>query len=142
MSVRAGPAGDIEPRSLWRRNVDGVLVKVLDRAEGFVRAEGSPQHVWHGEFRRAHTALYDRPGARSQFSMYCANLAEFRMYWNPATGKLIARSLVCARAFRLPPDIVTVGVYCAPFSPEEFLRDLDSCIALHERTSARQAAAR
>lgn len=139
MSTKPGPAADIEPRSLWR-NRDGAIVRVRDRADGYVRAEGG-DFVWHRSFRETHAPLYDRPDARSQFSMCTANLAEFRMYWNPNTGKLIARSMICARAFKIPAGVVTIGVYCAPFDPDDFLSDLDSCITAYERIAARHAAA-
>lgn len=139
MSTKPGPAADIEPRSLWRRRDDGALVRVRDRADGYVRPD-SGEFVWHSGFRAMHVPLYDRPDARSQFSMCCANLAEFRMLWNPATGKLIARSVICKREFRIPAGVVPIGVYCAPFDPEYFLSDLDSCITLYERyTAALQA---
>lgn len=141
MSTKPGPAADIEPRSYWRRRDDRALVRVRDRADGYVRLERG-EFMWHDAFRLVHAALYDRSAMRSQFAMCCSNLAEFRVYWHPERSKIIARSLVCARAFKIPAGVVEVGVYCSPFSPEDFLDDLDSCIALHERsTTARQAAA-
>lgn len=115
---------------------------VMHRTQDYVQlAPVESRQLYHRAFRAAHTPLYDRPDARSQFSMCCANLAEFRMYWDPPTGKLIARSVICARAFKVPPSVIAIGVYCAPFDPEDFLNDLDSSITAYERIASRHAAA-
>lgn len=138
MSDHANAAADILPRSIWEAQ-DGERVRVLDTGGGYVayvKANGAARHVHHRTFRREFQPLYDRRAVKSQFSMSCANLAEFRAYWTPGARKMVARSVSCQREFRIPADAILIGLYAHPFNADQFLADLDCVIATHERQQA------
>lgn len=141
MSDHANPASDILPRSVWM-DADDVRVIVLSTAGGYVRfhALGAPVLMHHFAFRRLYQPLYDRRAMKSQFSMTCANLGEFRAYWFGDPGRFLARSVSCQRKFAIPANAVEIGLYAAPFNPDAFLADLDCTLATLDRQSARATA--
>ena len=143
MSDHANPAADILPRSIWEAQ-DGERGRVLGTAGGYVRyrlGDAAAMVAHHLTFRRAFALIYDRRAVKSQFSMSCANLAEFRAYWTPGARKLVARSVSCQREFRIPADAILVGLYAHPFNADAFLADLDCVLANLERQQAGRVAA-
>ena len=110
----------------------------------------------HLAFRRAYTLLYrrgaepdldptepwrySRRAFKSQFSMTCANLAEFRAYWIGDPLRFLARSLICERQFRVPGGAIEIGVYERGIDPETFLADLDCVLLTHDIKRALAAA--
>lgn len=142
MSDHANPAADILPRSVWDGR--GSRVRILATAGGYVRyvrLEGPPSMlVHHLAFRREFAPRYNRRAMKSQFSMSCSNLAEFRAYWIGDPERFLARSVACQRAFRIPAGAVEIGVYAHPFNPDAFLADLDCVIATIDNQARRSAA--
>lgn len=124
----------IPPGSTWGDG-EGRLAVVLQAAAGFVsfvlrgpaiaRAHVEREAAFQARFR----PLYNRPRVRSQFSMSCANLGEFRVYWLPEHRTIMARSISCRRRFTVPDSAIMVGVYSAPCAAAQFLEDLDDVIA-------------
>lgn len=142
MTDHANPAADILPRSVWEAK-DGERIRVLDTGGGYVayvKANGAARHVHHSTFRREYQPLYDRRAVKSQFSMTCSNLAEFKAYWLPGERKLVARSVSCQREFRVPAEAVLIGHYAHGIDAEAFLKDLD-CVISQLAAQARRSAA-
>ncbi len=128
---------EIPPGSTWNDG-EGRLAVVRQAAAGFVsfilRGRVKPlvdlvETEREADFQRRFRPLYDRAKVRSQFSMSCANLGEFRVYWLPAHRTIMCRSISIRRRFTVPEDAVLVGVYCAPCPAADFLEDLDNVIA-------------
>lgn len=77
---------------------------------------------------------------RAQFLVSLCNLQSFHAFWEPYAEKLLARSTkrTVAEAYQpsrgrggaVPASAVYVGTYTTPFSPDQFLEDLDDHIAL------------
>lgn len=131
MADLANPAADIAPGSVWLAIGSSRPVTVVSTAGGHVRFRSGDyvEITHHHHFRFSFRAVYDRRQVRSQFSMSCANLGEFSVYWLPSHRRIIARSCSCSRRFTVPPGAVHVGVYSHPFAAEDFLEDLDAAIA-------------
>ena len=130
MADLSNPASDIAHGSMWEAIGSSRRVAVISTAAGHVRYEqdGATVVAHHHLFRFSFRPLYDRRQVKSQFSMSCANLGEFSVYWLPSHRRIIARSCSCSRRFAIPPGAVHVGVYSHPFAAEDFLEDLDSTI--------------
>lgn len=129
---------DIAPRSLWIDDGGG-LAQVLTAAARHVSyrlvgpirpllaglVQSSPEDASRARYRPP----YDRAQVRSQFTMSCANLGAFRVYWMPARRRIVARSESCTRQFAIPDGAILVGVYSSPCPPRTFFDDLDELIA-------------
>ncbi len=144
MSDRENAASDIAQGSAWNSVQRVDRATVLSTGGGYVRyslaSDRAPRVLHHVTFRALYEPLFDRRQVRSQFSMTCANLAEFDVFWNPMKRKIIARSVTCSRRFALPAGVVKVGTYSSPFSAEDFLNDLDCLLATNDHPPALAAA--
>lgn len=131
MADLSNPASDIVAGSVWEAIGSTRRATVIGTAAGHVRYRivEEVRVCHHHLFRFTFRALYDRRQVKSQFSMSCANLGEFSVYWVPSHRRIIARSCSCSRRFTVPDGAVHVGVYSQPFSAEEFLEDLDAAIS-------------
>ncbi len=131
---------DILPGSIWIGR-EGERVTVIQAAAHHVVIRAAVMH--ERDFRDAFSPLYERREMKSQFSMSCANLGEFRAYWIGDPARFLARSVSCQRKFSIPARAIEIGLYVAPFDPEAFLADLDCVLAAinYEATRERASAA-
>ncbi len=67
----------------------------------------------------------ERAAARSSFSCAMANLWDASIYWHPHQRRILCRSTIARKRFRVPMDAVLIGRYSRPFSASEFIRDLE-----------------
>jgi hypothetical protein len=76
--------------------------------------------------------MVDRLRARSRIAAALCNLGEFRLYLLPATGRLMARSVMPAhsRGWPVPEGAQLVGVYAhGGIRAPEVLEDVDALLA-------------
>ena len=135
---------DIAPGSIWI-GLNGCRITVLQAAARHVliRRDILRELLHERDFRAEFSPLYERREMKSQFSMSCANLGEFRAYWIGDPARFLARSVSCQRKFSIPARAIEIGLYVAPFDPEAFLADLDCVLAAinYEATRERASAA-
>lgn len=77
----------------------------------------------------------ERAAVRRYFIVCLNNLPEFDAYWLPAARWIAARSVIAEKRHALPDDAIHLGTYASPCNPDDFVSDLEDCLAQHENVA-------